>query len=363
MEIKYKKVLIGDLFEFPSTNSKITKKFCVEHPGDIPVYASSKNKKSVLGYIKDNLKGVSYYENCLSWNRNGSVGYVFLRDHKFSTNEDHRALVIKKEFIPLLDKIYLKFEIERKLMLNGFNFMNKCGVAKIKKIEIEIPCRNEKFNLVQQQKIAKKYTDIHNIRQKITTLYEEVEQLKVQVENEKTKKKVFLIEDIFKIKKGNSKYTKAYIRNNEGEFPVYSSQTTKEGIIGNIDSFDYDLECLTWTTDGIHAGTVFFRNGKFSMTTHCGVLIVRDEYKKLVSLRYLEYYLSMHLKDYATGEGNKRVTSNMISKIPIELPINEIGEIDLEKQKEIALENIKVKEIKNHLSELYENIMDCEVEI
>ena len=44
--------------------------------------------------------------------------------------------------------------------------------------------------------------------------------------------------------------SKDYIRDNPGDFPVYSSQTENEGNLGNISTYDYDGEYLTWTTDG-----------------------------------------------------------------------------------------------------------------
>lgn len=60
------------------------------------------------------------------------------------------------------------------------------------------------------------------------------------------------IGDLFNIKKGDSKYTKKYIKTHKGKYPLYSSQTKDNGIIGNIDSYDFDVDkCLTWTTDGI----------------------------------------------------------------------------------------------------------------
>ncbi|MFR2195619.1 MAG: restriction endonuclease subunit S [Ruminococcus sp.] len=58
-----------------------------------------------------------------------------------------------------------------------------------------------------------------------------------------------------------------YIVANHGEFPVYSSQTTNEGIFGYINTYDFEGEYITWTTDGVNAGTVVLdRNGKFSCT-------------------------------------------------------------------------------------------------
>jgi restriction endonuclease S subunit len=54
-----------------------------------------------------------------------------------------------------------------------------------------------------------------------------------------------------------------YVQENEGEYPLYSSQTQDYGIFGFIDTYDFEGEYLTWTTDGANAGRVFYRNGKF----------------------------------------------------------------------------------------------------
>lgn len=71
--------------------------------------------------------------------------------------------------------------------------------------------------------------------------------------------------------------SKTYLQENVGDYPVYSSQTENNGEIGKIATFDYDKECLTWTTDGANAGTVFHRSGKFSVTNVCGIITINDE--------------------------------------------------------------------------------------
>jgi len=78
---------LSTIFDFPPTNSGITKEFCDRNKGNIPVYGCSKSGESVLGYIKENMEGVKYYSDCLTWNRNGSVGHFFFRNGLFSTNE------------------------------------------------------------------------------------------------------------------------------------------------------------------------------------------------------------------------------------------------------------------------------------
>ena len=159
---------------------------------------------------------------------------------------------------------------------------------------------------------------------------------------------------LFFVEKGNSKYTKKYMNKNKGVFPVYSSKTTDEGIIDYINTYDYDCECLTWTTDGTYVGTVFIRNGKFSMTTHCGALFLKDEFKNKISIKYLYAILNNILPLHKVGEGsNKRLGKDVIKKIKIKIPIDNNGNYDLIKQEEIAEKYLKIEEIKkNIISEL-----------
>ena len=168
---------------------------------------------------------------------------------------------------------------------------------------------------------------------------------------------------IFDFKKGLSKYTNSYINKNRGDYPLYSSQTINYGIIGNINSYDYDCKCITWTTDGIYAGTVFLRNGKFSMTTHCGALILKSAFTNVIDLDYIYTFLSENLKNYAKGDQNKRVTVDIIKNIQIKIPITATGEFDLQKQKEIAEKYRKIEEIKRSIKAELEKIENIKVDI
>jgi len=172
------------------------------------------------------------------------------------------------------------------------------------------------------------------------------------------------ITELFDPKKGNAKYTKKYIHNHGGVYPVYSSQTSNNGEEGRIDTYDYDMECFTWTTDGIYAGTVFHRNGKFSITTHCGILELKEQYKGKVDFEYLDFVLNQTLPKMTLGEwANKRLGVKRMSEISIKIPIKPNGEFDLAKQQEIATKFKKIEEIKNKLQINYYKIAKSEVKI
>ena len=111
-----------------------------------------------------------------------------------------------------------------------------------------------------------------------------------------------------------------YLRNHVGPYPVYSSQTANEGVFGFIDTYDYDSESVTWTTDGAKAGSVFYHSDKkFSITNVCGLLGVRDNSE--VSARFLYYILGKQAKSHVSkGMGNPKLMSNAMSKIRIPIP-------------------------------------------
>ena len=112
--------------------------------------------------------------------------------------------------------------------------------------------------------------------------------------------------------------SKDYIRDFEGEYPVYSSQTANDGILGFINSYMFDGGYLTWTTDGAYAGTIFRRKGKFSITNVCGLI---DITYRNIQQDFLYFWLSKTAKDYVLeGMGNPKLMSNVASTILIPIP-------------------------------------------
>lgn len=113
--------------------------------------------------------------------------------------------------------------------------------------------------------------------------------------------------------------SKQYLVENMGVYPVYSSQTSNNGEIGKIDTFDFDGEYISWTTDGANAGTVFYRIGKFSITNVCGLISILDLSK--LDYKFLFYWLSIEAKKYVySGMGNPKLMSNQMEKILIPIP-------------------------------------------
>jgi type I restriction enzyme, S subunit len=111
--------------------------------------------------------------------------------------------------------------------------------------------------------------------------------------------------------------SKIEIDDNKGDYPVYSSQTSNNGELGRINTYDFEGEYVTWTTDGAHTGTCFFREGKFNTTNVCGMLSQRNT---PYSLRFLSFYLNQVTKPYVRIDINPKLMNNMMSEIPLIIP-------------------------------------------
>jgi type I restriction enzyme, S subunit len=108
------------------------------------------------------------------------------------------------------------------------------------------------------------------------------------------------------------------IANHQGTYPVYSSQSFNKGEMGKIDTYDFNGEYVTWTTDGAYAGTVFYREGKFNCTNVCGTLKPKDENE--IDLLFLSYLLSTKAKKYVTYLGNPKLMNGVVAEIELNLP-------------------------------------------
>ena len=128
------------------------------------------------------------------------------------------------------------------------------------------------------------------------------------------------ISELFKITRGNvlaANKTEAF-KSNEDPYPVYSSQTKNNGLMGYYKDYLYE-NAITWTTDGANAGTVNYRSGKFYCTNVCGVLLAKEIQPCLM----VAERLNSVTKDYVSYVGNPKLMNNVMADININLPWQE----------------------------------------
>lgn len=108
----------------------------------------------------------------------------------------------------------------------------------------------------------------------------------------------------------------------DGIYPVFSSQTKDNGCLGYINTYDFDVPQLTWTTDGANAGTVFLRSGKHNCTNVCGTLQPLNSEIDLIFQKYaLEHIAYYHKRADTNGF---KIMNNEMADIRTILPPLEI---------------------------------------
>jgi type I restriction enzyme S subunit len=152
------------------------------------------------------------------------------------------------------------------------------------------------------------------------------------------------VKDIFVITRGNvlSMTLVSENQDNNNYYPVYSSQTKKNGLSGYYNTFLFE-DCITWTTDGAGAGDVNFRKGKFYCTNVCGVLKSDKGYANV----FVAEILNSISRKYVSYVGNPKLMNNVMAEISISIPTS------IEEQTKIA----------TFLSTIDEKINQCQAQI
>lgn len=125
------------------------------------------------------------------------------------------------------------------------------------------------------------------------------------------------VSDLFQVTRGNVlaatetslKPTKKML------YPVYSSQTKNNGLMGYYKDFLFE-NAITWTTDGANAGTVNYRPGKFYSTNVNGVLLSNEGYAN----KSIAEIINLVAWKYVSHVGNPKLMNNVMSEIKIFIP-------------------------------------------
>lgn len=185
----------------------------------------------------------------------------------------------------------------------------------IEKFNISYPCIDEQKKLIRF---------ISLIDERIATQNKIIEDLRllrdaisVCLLSPKSDWKCYKVSEIADIGRGRVISSKEIANQNNPQYPVYSSQTSNEGIMGYLDNYAFDGEYITWTTDGANAGTVFYRNGRFNCTNVCGTLKLHYQfdayYCSLVLANATKKYVSVNL-------ANPKLMNNTMAAIKLYLP-------------------------------------------
>lgn len=157
------------------------------------------------------------------------------------------------------------------------------------------------------------------------------------------------VNDLFIVTRGNvlAATSTEDKKSSDMPYPVYSSQTKNNGLLGYYNSYLFE-NAITWTTDGANAGTIRYRDGKFYSTNVNGVLLSDEGYANKAIAEILNRVAWKHV----SYVGNPKLMNNVMSKIKIFVPKlikeqNYISKILNNLDKVLDLQNQELQKLKN----------------
>lgn len=294
----WKKVKIIELFDIQSGAV-----FSKQDWGD-PIYPYVGASATDNGHT-----GMCYkynYENIITINTDGSVGYAFWHPYKFYMTHVCRALIPK---FKISDYIGLFLStILTKTFVGNYNYGKKLTTSRLQQESIYLPFKNNHIDWGWIEDFMKSLdASIIKVKYKSSTL---------PINTDSWKK--FNITDLFTIIgcSGNIK--------NEGNYPQITATEFNNGHSGN--SYEWKHEnCFTIAKDG-KPGITFWHPYKFDVNSHVLVLYPKFEYSNYISCFISTVMTKSLTRDYSYG---KALGQSRLIKESIYLPEKD-GEPDWE---------------------------------
>ena len=358
-EIRFLEIPITQVFDIVRGNGKYTRSYVHEHSGEYPLYSG--NTFGAFAHIDS----FDYNTPALTWAIDGLAGHMMLHKKPFSAT-NHRGILLLKNYN--IDLEYAKYTLEpifRELKKgrqgdNGENEYTSLPPFMIQSVKLIVPVDTNGIPCLNKQRvIAKGYIAVEQTKQVIIEQVTSLSEVSIVPDCDEYLIKYLPLNELFETVKGKSKYTKKYGNQHPGPYPVYSASS--QGILTQLDTYDYDGRYMTWSTNGF-AGTILILDGKFSINGDRGILVPKDGRKDL-DFDYMKFTLEPMFREIAKGRkgdnGEDEFTKlypSMLSEIMVPVPVDVIGNISLSLQREIAQKFISVQqcqqEIVNRLKEL-----------
>lgn len=346
-----------------SIGKRLLRKDYIEASGRIPAYSS--NVFSPFVYTSySNVEDFSI--PYVLWGIDGTFEFnVMPIGEKFAYTDHCGVIKIKN---PKINPYYLAYTLEENKHKYGFDRGLRASLSNMKSVKVSIPVDDSgEFDESAQSGIADSMLGMRQIRESLSEKKAEIKRVKIFIDDENFLFRYIPIEEIFDLVRGNGKYTKSYVQNHKGEYPLYSGNTS--GLFATIDSFDFDSPCLSWAIDGL-AGFMMIHNESFSATNHRGVLIPHEDKLGLIDLQYMKYTLEPLFRAAKKGRegdnGENEYTTLppfMIADIMVPVPVDGQGNISLDAQKEIAAKYLAIEQCKNEVISKLDSLIQQKIEL
>ena len=250
----------------------------------------------------------------------GKCGIVKKKNLPANTNQ---ALSILRVNPKILNPYYLLNILDSKYM-RKYIFLNisvgaqpNLNLEQVNNFKFKLPSKGEQNKIVKTFNLINKKIELQTKKIEALKLFKKG--LIIHTKNVTTQWSTIKIGDIFKSTRGVviSKSNISPKKENNFLYPVYSSQTSNNGILGYDTTYDFNGKYLTWTTDGANAGKVFYRKGKFRCTNVCGILFNNNN---MYINELMAELLNLETPKYVSYVGNPKLMNNIMESITMKIP-------------------------------------------
>lgn len=248
-----------------------------------------------------------------------TVGECSIAQKDCTTNQGFQSLIPKKsvnnEFLYYLAQTQKRHFIK---YASGSTFL-EISNSEIKKTKCAVPSIEEQTEIATFLSAIDRKIEVQNkIISKYETLIKGIRERVVNGGWQWKRLDELIQEGVVRLNRGN--IIPKHQKDNTYKYPVYSSSTQNNGLMGYNDTYMFDKELITWSIDG--GGNFFYRKKhKFNVTNVCGIMQVDEN---VYSYRFIEEMLTyQHSKmkfDYQS-KAHPSVISSLYS-LPC-LPISE----------------------------------------
>lgn len=90
-------------------------------------------------------------------------------------------MILKEKYKDVINLEYVRIVLEKKLLSLGLSWSKTAAKEKVKKIEIEIPVKeNGEFDIEKQNEIVEKHNKIENLKKDILRMLKEIENIEIE---------------------------------------------------------------------------------------------------------------------------------------------------------------------------------------
>ena len=351
---------VSDIFKV-KTGKRIIEEDIYNHKGKFPCITAQTQNNGITWYgdeewLQANYKESIIYDECITWSKDGAkAGTLFYRNYPFYPNDHCGVLIPKKEY---KDKINLKWFVytQQEYIKGCVTQQNSQGMlynGEMSELEIQIPLTDKgEIDIDYQNRIVEQYEKLQDIKKDLNEKLEAINNIgEYSIMHENTIEK--FVSEIFSIYSEDHKFTEEYVYKNQGIYPIYSA--TLNRAYGYVSSFSYSEPIILVVNYG-DAGKTRCIEGKYNIGRNVCGLKVKDEYKNLINIKYMQYALEKIFLQEMNKGNMGAMSQDTIKNILIKLPANEKGEIDIEFQNKVAKQYEILEELKSNINKILKKI-------